>query len=270
MIRRLQLLVIAAILLVAAFSTELEFLFYLVYLVDPRHRRLVRPDPARPDRSRGRLRRQPAARPRRRPAPGDVHAPQHESPAQAVAGGPQPHDAAGRPARPGDLARIAGERSWLVRAPLTRRGHFRIEPLQIRTGDPFGFFEASASVGQGVAVVVYPRVEPLPLWRLPAASIEGQPRCARADAPDDPARDDRPALGAGRQLQPNPLEVDGAPRRDPGQGVRAGADRRRVDLPRPRAVASRAGGARSRPSRWRSGRRPRSRTRRSSRTAPWE
>src|SRR3954452_9723425 len=32
MIRRLQLLVIAAILLIAAFSTELEFLFYLVYL----------------------------------------------------------------------------------------------------------------------------------------------------------------------------------------------------------------------------------------------
>jgi uncharacterized protein (DUF58 family) len=65
------------------------------------------------------------------------------------------------------------ERSWLVRAPLTRRGHFRVEPLQIRTGDPFGFFEASASVGQGVAVVVYPKVDPLPLWRLPAASIEG-------------------------------------------------------------------------------------------------
>ena len=57
--------------------------------------------------------------------------------------------------------------------PLTRRGHFRIEPLQIRTGDPFGFFEASAAVGQGVTLIVYPRVEPLPLWRLPAANIEG-------------------------------------------------------------------------------------------------
>jgi uncharacterized protein (DUF58 family) len=28
-------------------------------------------------------------------------------------------------------------------------------------------------VGQGVAVVVYPRIDVLPLWRLPAASIEG-------------------------------------------------------------------------------------------------
>jgi uncharacterized protein (DUF58 family) len=66
-----------------------------------------------------------------------------------------------------------GERSWLIRAPLTRRGHYRIEPLQIRTGDPFGFFESSATVGQGVTVVVYPRVDPLPFWRLPAADLEG-------------------------------------------------------------------------------------------------
>ena len=45
--------------------------------------------------------------------------------------------------------------------------------MQIRTGDPFGFFERRRSVGQGVTVVVYPRVEPLPLWRLPAADLEG-------------------------------------------------------------------------------------------------
>ena len=52
---------------------------------------------------------------------------------------------------PGRALALRGrsERSWLVRAPLVRRGHFRIEPLQIRTGDPFGFFEASAGVGQG-------------------------------------------------------------------------------------------------------------------------
>ncbi len=65
------------------------------------------------------------------------------------------------------------ERSWIARVPLTRRGHFRIEPLQVRTGDPFGFFEASAVVGQPVTLVVYPRVDPLPLWRLPSANIEG-------------------------------------------------------------------------------------------------
>lgn len=76
---------------------------------------------------------------------------------------------------PGRAIDLAGrnERSWLIRAPLTRRGHFRIEPLHIRTGDPFGFFEAQATVGQGVGVMVYPRLEPLPAWRLPAASLEG-------------------------------------------------------------------------------------------------
>lgn len=65
------------------------------------------------------------------------------------------------------------ERSWIARVRLTRRGHFRIEPLQVRTGDPFGFFEASASVGQAMTLVVYPRIDSLPLWRLPAADLEG-------------------------------------------------------------------------------------------------
>src|SRR5207247_810809 len=78
-------------------------------------------------------------------------------------------------ALPGRALSLAprGERSWLVRTPLSRRGHFRIEPLQIRTGDPFGFFEASATVGQGIPLVVYPRIERLPLWQLPPAGLEG-------------------------------------------------------------------------------------------------
>ena len=173
---------------------------------DPRHRRLVRPRPARPDRPGGRLRRQPAPRPRRRPAAGHLHAAQRQPAAQALAGGPQPDDAARRPARAGPSPSPGrSERSWLIRVPLTRRGHFRIEPLHIRTGDPFGFFEAAATVGQGVSVVVYPRLEPIPAWRLPSASPRGQPRLAGADAPDDPARDDGPAVRAGRQHEPHPL-----------------------------------------------------------------
>jgi uncharacterized protein (DUF58 family) len=79
---------------------------------------------------------------------------------------------AGLPGRAMALGRRS-ERSWLIRTPLTRRGHFRIEPLQIRTGDPFGFFESSASVGSGVNVTVYPRLEPVPLWRLPSANLDG-------------------------------------------------------------------------------------------------
>jgi uncharacterized protein (DUF58 family) len=45
--------------------------------------------------------------------------------------------------------------------------------MVIRTGDPFGLFESSAAVGNGATVVVYPRIEPLPLWRLPASTVEG-------------------------------------------------------------------------------------------------
>jgi uncharacterized protein (DUF58 family) len=65
------------------------------------------------------------------------------------------------------------ERSWVARVPLVRRGHFRVDPLQIRTGDPFGFFEANAAVGHGVTLVVYPKVERIPRWRLRAVSLEG-------------------------------------------------------------------------------------------------
>ncbi len=66
-----------------------------------------------------------------------------------------------------------GEQSWSVRVPLARRGHFRVDPLALRTGDPLGLFESHASVGGHSTVIVYPRVEALPAWRLPPASIEG-------------------------------------------------------------------------------------------------
>jgi uncharacterized protein (DUF58 family) len=173
MFRRFQLIVIFAILLIAAFSTELEFLFYLIYLailVVGGSYILTRLGLA--DLEAGYAVNQLTGHvgdklqitytlrnTSRLPKPWlEVHNP------TTLPGG--------LPGRAISLGSRA-ERSWLVRAPLSRRGHFRVEPLQIRTGDPFGFFEASASVGQGVAVVVYPRIDPLPLWRLPAASIEG-------------------------------------------------------------------------------------------------
>jgi uncharacterized protein (DUF58 family) len=172
-IRKLQLLVVAAILVIAAFSTAFPFLFYLLYLailviggsyvlvrlgltdleagyaVSQLHGHVG--DKMRVTytlRNGSRL-----------PKPWlEIHNP------TTMPGG-----------LPGRAITLGGrsERSWLIRAPLSRRGHFRIEPLHIRTGDPFGFFEASATVGQGVSVVVYPRLEPLPRWRLPPASLEG-------------------------------------------------------------------------------------------------
>ncbi len=173
MVRRLQLIVLTVVLVVAAFSTGYPFLFFLVYvglLVGGGSYVVTRLGLSELEagyavsqlsghvgdrlrvtytlRNTGRL-----------PKPWlEVHNP------TTLPGG-----------LPGRALGLAGrqERSWLVRTPLIRRGHFRIEPLMIRTGDPFGFFEAAAAVGQGITLVVYPRIEPLPLWRLPPANIEG-------------------------------------------------------------------------------------------------
>lgn len=64
-------------------------------------------------------------------------------------------------------------RTWAARVPLTQRGQYRVDPMVVRTGDPFGLFESVASVGSGAALTVYPPVQPLPGWTLPPAAIEG-------------------------------------------------------------------------------------------------
>src|SRR5919198_3062581 len=174
MLRRLQLLVITTVLLIAAFSTGLPFLFYLVYLAI-----LV----------------VGGSYVLTRLGLSDLEAGYAVSQLSGHVGDrlrvtytlrntsrvPKPwlevHNPTSLPAGlPGRAISLGGrtERSWLIRTPPTRRGHFRIEPLQIRTGDPFGFFESSASVGSGINVTVYPRLEPIPLWRLPAGHPDGR------------------------------------------------------------------------------------------------
>jgi uncharacterized protein (DUF58 family) len=172
-VRRLQLFVIGAVLLIAAFSTGLAFLFYLVYLAI-----LV----------------VGGSYVLTRLGLSDLEAGYAVSQLHGHVGDTlkvtytlrntsrlpkfwlEIHNPTSLPGGlPGRAITLGGstERSWLIRASLVRRGHFRIEPLQIQTGDPFGFFEASAAVGQPVSVIVYPRIDPLPLWRIPAAGIEG-------------------------------------------------------------------------------------------------
>jgi len=172
-IRKIELLIVAALLVLAAFSTGLPFLFYLLYLailviggsyvlvrlgltdleagyaVSQLHGHVG-------DRLRVTYTLRNGSRLPKMWL--EIHNP------TTLPGG-----------LPGRAISLRGrsERSWLIRAPMSRRGHFRIEPLHIRTGDPFGFFEASATVGQGVSVVIYPRLEALPRWRLPAAQLEG-------------------------------------------------------------------------------------------------
>lgn len=173
MIRRLQLTGLAIVLVVAAFSTGYAFLFFLVYLG-----LLVGGGSYIATRS----------------GLADLEAGYAVSQLTGHVGDrlritytvrntgrlPKPwlevHNPSSLPdGLPGRALSLGGrsERSWMVRSPLRRRGHFRIDPLQVRTGDPFGFFEASAGVGHGVTLTVYPQVDPLPLWRLPPAGVEG-------------------------------------------------------------------------------------------------
>lgn len=64
-------------------------------------------------------------------------------------------------------------RTWAARVPLSARGQYRVDPMVVRTGDPFGLFESVASVGPGASLLVYPQAEALPAWSLPHAVIEG-------------------------------------------------------------------------------------------------
>ncbi len=173
MIRRLQLLIVAVVLLMAAFATGLPFLFYVVYLG---------------------LLAVGGSYVLTRFGLADLEAGYRVDHRQAHVGDDlrttySISNASGLPKpwlevyNPTDLPvplpgralglRSWAQRSWVAIVPLTRRGTYRIEPMVVRTGDPFGFFEAAATVGRPTALTVFPRVVPLPRWRLANAFLEG-------------------------------------------------------------------------------------------------
>jgi uncharacterized protein (DUF58 family) len=64
-------------------------------------------------------------------------------------------------------------RQWLAKVTLTRRGSYRLGSLRVRSGDPFGLFSTEMIVGQPTNVVVFPEVVHLPHWRLPPSPMDG-------------------------------------------------------------------------------------------------
>ena len=173
MVRRLEFVIVALILVIGAFSTGADFVFFLVYLgilaigggyvltrfglsdleagysLDRRYAQvgdLLRATYTVRNASRLPKLWLEVFNPSTLPTP---------LPGRAISVGPR------------------AERSWVARVPLLRRGHYQVDPMVVRTGDPFGLFESSASVGSGTTVVVYPVAEVLTRWRLPPASIEG-------------------------------------------------------------------------------------------------
>jgi uncharacterized protein (DUF58 family) len=171
--RHLRLLFLVTALIVAAFSTGLEFLFFLVYLTVAigigswlyarRGLRGVRADYR-------------VVNPR-------THVGEILQSIYRV----ENHDRLGKPwvecwnesslptSLPGRVVGIParGTRQWLAKVTLTRRGSYRLGALRVRTGDPFGLFTTEMTVGQPTNVVVFPQVVPLPHWRLPPSPIDG-------------------------------------------------------------------------------------------------
>jgi len=76
---------------------------------------------------------------------------------------------------PGRVIGIAARssRQWLARVTLQRRGSYRLAALRVRTGDPFGLFTSEMVIGRPSWIVVYPKVHPLPHWRLPPSPVDG-------------------------------------------------------------------------------------------------
>lgn len=69
--------------------------------------------------------------------------------------------------------RAGASRQWLAKVTLMRRGSYRLGALRVRTGDPFGLFSSEMVVGQPTGIVVFPKVFDLPHWRLPPSPVDG-------------------------------------------------------------------------------------------------
>jgi uncharacterized protein (DUF58 family) len=171
--RHLRIVFLATALLVAAFSTGIEFLFFLLYLMAAigigswlwarRGLRDVRADYR-------------VLNPR-------THVGEVLQAIYRV----ENHDRWGKPwievwnestlatGLPGRAVGIPARstRQWLAKVTLTRRGSYRLGPLRVRTGDPFGLFSSEMMVGSPTSVVVFPEVVQLPHWRLPPSPIDG-------------------------------------------------------------------------------------------------
>src|SRR5688572_28605125 len=156
--RHLRLLFLATALVVAAFSTGIEFLFFLVYLTAAivigswlyarRGLRGVRADYR-------------VLNPR-------THVGEILQAMYRV----ENHDRLAKPwiecwnestlpnSLPGRVVGIGarGTRQWLAKVTLTRRGSFRLGALRVRTGDPFGLFSSEMMVRSEILQAMY-RVE---------------------------------------------------------------------------------------------------------------
>ncbi len=76
---------------------------------------------------------------------------------------------------------------WDYHIPCNRRGYYTLGPAQIATGDLFGLFERSLEIAQRDRLIVYPRIDAIQEWGLPAKEPFGDAR-ARIPVFQDPTR----------------------------------------------------------------------------------
>jgi uncharacterized protein (DUF58 family) len=64
-------------------------------------------------------------------------------------------------------------REWLVRTICTLRGRFRIGPIELHSGDPFGFFPQMKKFDQEFHILVLPKTEPIRNFPFPSGRLPG-------------------------------------------------------------------------------------------------
>jgi len=72
-----------------------------------------------------------------------------------------------------DRLALRSERGWVARLVCERRGRFRLGPLVIASGDPFGLFEFRRKYPQTSSVLVYPATVPLNQFPQPVGYMPG-------------------------------------------------------------------------------------------------
>ena len=66
-----------------------------------------------------------------------------------------------------------GSWGWSAETACVARGEFRLGPLTLLSGDPFGFHHSSRRLGQVSNVIVYPATVDLEFFELPAGQLTG-------------------------------------------------------------------------------------------------
>lgn len=64
-------------------------------------------------------------------------------------------------------------RGWAVRSTVRKRGRFRLGPMRLMSGDPFGLFKLTRDLPHTSSIVVYPATFPIPQFAPPVGQLLG-------------------------------------------------------------------------------------------------